>query len=400
MQSHARLLTGLFLLQLATVLTVPAAAADLRKHKFPGAERLRVRGVATVYDAAGQPKSGRDLVIPGDVLYADHAAGGAPAVEPETSRYARIAAHWAPVVLQDTDDTNTAADWLTPVDYDGDWNTRNNWENLERWRSPVLKSLAQSAVAYWWVVETPTHWFVGYAFYHPRDWDDSHGLRGLAKTLVYDPIQSLRGKGDGEHENDLEGALLTVRKEGGTWGRLELMDTQAHNHFWQYGPKGVNRSIESDGKKRETIDAEIAMDAGRPCVFIEAKGHGNYGSRSKTKFDGKKGDGTVYEYASDGRASAGRQDYALVPMSLLWESWKRAPGHRSETWSQKAGRAAFAGDSHTPDAANPPWAWVDTDYPAWVNDCFFANPARFVAWRFENAAGKAISTIVTGRSWR
>ena len=48
-----------------------------------------------------------------------------------------IAFRWAPIHYQDVDTTgdhseNGRADYLTAIDYDGDWDTSNNWDNLDR----------------------------------------------------------------------------------------------------------------------------------------------------------------------------------------------------------------------------------------------------------------------------
>lgn len=56
------------------------------------------------------------------------------------------------------------ADYITSFNFDGDWDPLNNWNNLPQFE---LK-----AYIYYWVVETTTHWFIGYANFHPRDWSD------------------------------------------------------------------------------------------------------------------------------------------------------------------------------------------------------------------------------------
>ena len=80
-----------------------------------------------------------------------------------------LAFRHAPVHYQDTDDTNAVADFITAVDYDGEWETNNNWDNLS---SSFTGQKDLSAEAYYSVVESCTHWFVVYGFYHPRDWVD------------------------------------------------------------------------------------------------------------------------------------------------------------------------------------------------------------------------------------
>ena len=95
-----------------------------------------------------------------------------------------IAIHYAPQIDQAVNVLLSAGgrgDFITAVDYDGDWSCLNNWENLTKGDL--------GAVVYYYVQETDTHYYVGYYFYHPRDdaevWLD-------------------------RHENDLEGIMLCV----------------------------------------------------------------------------------------------------------------------------------------------------------------------------------------------
>ncbi|MCB7130321.1 MAG: hypothetical protein J3T61_12380, partial [Candidatus Brocadiales bacterium] len=76
----------------------------------------------------------------------------------------RLAYRWAPIHTQDVDVTggdslNGKSDYITNIDFDGDWNTLNNWENTPDY--PLR------AYVYYSVVGTRTHWFIVYAFYHP-----------------------------------------------------------------------------------------------------------------------------------------------------------------------------------------------------------------------------------------
>jgi hypothetical protein len=121
-----------------------------------------------------------------------------------------LAYRWAPVHYQDTDDTNPKADYITKFDYDGNYLANDNWENLSKGDL--------SAYAYYSVVETSTHWFITYSFYHPRDWEDWHGF--------------------GVHENDIEGLLAVIKKGVGTYGSFVAMLTTAHGGTFSAVPNG------------------------------------------------------------------------------------------------------------------------------------------------------------------
>ena len=43
---------------------------------------------------------------------------------------AELARHWAPAFFHDTDSSHYVGDYITHFNYDGDYNGKNNWENL------------------------------------------------------------------------------------------------------------------------------------------------------------------------------------------------------------------------------------------------------------------------------
>ncbi|HEY1178010.1 MAG TPA: hypothetical protein VGF17_17780, partial [Phytomonospora sp.] len=144
---------------------------------------------------------------------------------------AALAARWAPVHYQDTDSSDYDADYLSPVDFDADWDAKNNWEHQDDAVSRL------KGTVYYSVVETSTHWFVAYSFFHPRDWEDFADPLGLYT-----------------HETDREGALLVVRRDGSEFGSFEAMVTVAHSDFYSYVPAG---SPFTSG--RENIDGTVVM---------------------------------------------------------------------------------------------------------------------------------------------
>ncbi|RCG27848.1 hypothetical protein DQ384_25310 [Sphaerisporangium album] len=265
---------------------------------------------------------------------------------------ADLAYRWAPVHYQDSASSKYTADYLAPVDYDGDWNTRNNWDNLDANVSRLVGTV------YYSVVETDTHWFITYGFFHPRDW----------KTL-------------GPHENDMEGLLLTVRKDGSQYGALQAMVTLSHDNFYSYTPPG---SPFTGG--RENIDGTLIMQnwdgQPHPTGFQEAKGHG-YKAWNGGGFPG--GDGIVY-YPSrgDGEVPSGGDDrsvaYRLVDIfgaGGLWD--RRFDPQPYASWG------TFAGDNGRANAAHAPWAWDDMDDGSDLQPGVLAtDPAYLISQYFAN----------------
>ncbi|GGP71708.1 hypothetical protein [Saccharothrix coeruleofusca] len=278
---------------------------------------------------------------------------------------AELALRWAPIHYQDTDSSDYDADYLSTVDFDGDWDTANNWEAQDDSPSRL------TGAAYYSVVETSTHWFVVYSFYHPRDWEDSP-----------DPFELHT------HENDMEGVLAVVRKDGSTHGRLEGVITVAHSDFYSYVPAG---STFTGG--RESVDGTLRLQDQRPTTRQEAKGHGLY-AWNGAEFPG--GDGVVYHPGTSAEVPSGGNDrsvaYRLVDTFAPGGLWAR----RSDP-ATFAGWGTFRGDNGKDNAANTAWGWDDandgsdlprgllaTD-PAYLASAYFANRGEFSLTYTRNA---------------
>ncbi len=265
-----------------------------------------------------------------------------------------LAYYWAPVIYQDTDSTNYASDYITRFDYDEDFMGTNNWENLDGY--PL------SAYVYYWIIETETNYFIGYALFHPRDWFD-----------VDNKFTS--------HENDLEGILLTIEKDG-SYGNFLAMNTVAHLDFYSF------TSPDSEvGEGGETIDGLVEFDGSHPNIYVEAKGHAIVGDINKEipdfpgswKFDP---DGDYVVYHPDGIAGepADGDDrdvsYELISIDELWE--RRYEG---ETFAEFG---TFIGDTYGINKANAPWGWNDHDDGLIERGDFFLDPAKMVNYYYSN----------------
>ncbi|MEU4695368.1 hypothetical protein [Actinoplanes sp. NPDC023714] len=256
---------------------------------------------------------------------------------------AELAQRWAPVHYQDVDATGThalagKADMITRYDFDGDLNGRNNWDNA---------GSDTTAYAYWSVAETATHWYLTYLFFHPRDWIDHPFF-------------------ETEHENDGEGVLIVVERDGSDYGVLRAAVTVAHSDFFSYTPAG---STWSNGS--ETIDGTLRTASSphdafaHPVTAQEARGHG-LKAYPQYAIDG---DGIVYYPSSTvAEAPSGPDDrdvrYRLVDVFAAGGLWAQR-----NTTSLFAGLGTFAGDtsggcgtgtwSCGTNSANAPWGWDD-----------------------------------------
>lgn len=275
--------------------------------------------------------------------------------------------YWAPVWYQDTDSTNYEADYITNFDYDGNWIGNDNWNNFG--------SYPLNATIYYSLLETKTHWFIGYYDFHPRDWSET----GLF-----------------QHENDMEGVLVVVKKDGTDWGQFYCMITEAHTNFYQYidyeTPASANLTDNYDD-----IDGDVEFEVvnnyylnfnfsshGHPIVYAEAKGHGVYGDERWENSDFPGTDGVIYKPMGRSHEPLSGNDrnvsYALTSIDVLWEK-RYGPYGPGETFGNFK---AFDGDDYGEDSANPPWGWDDMDDgPSYAGEIFY-NPADVVATHFGN----------------
>lgn len=265
--------------------------------------------------------------------------------------YRTLAEHWSPFIAQETW-FQPKSDYIARFDLDGDWSGENNWDNAEIGSS--------QAYVYYAAMETDTHWFLIYNIFHPRDYSD----KCVAGSC---------------HENDNEGLILTVRKDGSRMGRLEAMETLAHNNVYSHV---AGRSIRGGA---HNVDGEIQLvDGSHPAVFIESGGHGVYGMDSHSRYSVaddrfSAGPGVTYIYKGAAERPRNPDDrrvgYELLPMWDHW--WLRAhegPGRQDRTfdayyryvpegnrpkapYDEIAG--SFWGRAQSENKAKPFWGWHD-----------------------------------------
>ncbi len=147
--------------------------------------------------------------------------------------------YWAPQVYQDVRQDKVlgyqyyaAGDQITKVNFDGDWDAGNSWDRIrdEQDQYGVLP-----AYAYCSYLETETHHFLGYYYYHAMD------------DAV---IEADR------HENDVEYVYICVEKNNG-YGNFVVMVTKRHRELYAY--------YENDVLFEKT-------DGNHPKIFISSNG--------------------------------------------------------------------------------------------------------------------------------
>jgi hypothetical protein len=328
-----------------------------------------------------------------------------------TNRDLEVASRFAPVFYQALGD-KPRNDYITNFDFDGDWRGDNNWNNAAN------KDLPLKAYIYFSVCETATHFFIHYAVYHPRDYKGGERRGALLSELMqegakrggkYDPT-GLADEATLAHENDMEGALVVVEKDGKdlTEARVAFVETLHHNNFNHYRP----------GDPQEGV-LPIKLDGKRPLLYVEPKGHGIESFDGDEKQTAKK---TFLLYVYAGRSDNPAQGdfvcsdlektpcnksvgYQLVPLSSLWAKVAAEPNQtygvvfdygeiklmtslttgepKEQTFKVGKVGCAFLGKVGGVNMARPPWGWFDRDEREQKLGLWFFDPATVIKKDFK-----------------
>ncbi len=263
----------------------------------------------------------------------------------DASFRAGLALRYGPIHHQDVhtrgqNSLGGAADYITAVDFDGDEDASNNWDNAGDPRFPL------SAHAYFSVVETASHWFVTYQFFHPRDWSST-----FFET---------------EHENDSEGVMLAVARDGSRFGALRAAVTVVHSDFYSFVPEGSRWSA-----GRESIDGKLTLVpfAGElhPVTAQQAETHA---LKAWPYYRIRRQGVVYYPSLTESEVPSGPDDrqvmYRLQDTFEAGGLWSRRDSRKLFTrFGKFAGNGSGScGQSAiwcTKNAAHAPWAWNDHD---------------------------------------
>lgn len=270
----------------------------------------------------------------------------------ESAEAARLLRRWAPTFVQHVAPGDAGRDRPTRVDFDGDWDPRNNAaRQLER--GPRLPPAVYGAA-----VTTDTHAFLTYTLYYPRDWAEPVCAPYLC------------------HDGDFENLRLVIDlRPGDPDGRLALAESQVHLGFFRVDGDDVARTAD-----------------GRPLARVEARGHGVRACRRGDPACAPRPSRILYARgdaatAPPRRARGQRVRYELLPLAeTLWP--RRALGAGSP-WTagqtgplryhgERLGRlghplgAALAGGRPGGASVRPPWA---VRGPGGVRGDWFFDPA-------------------------
>ena len=311
-----------------------------------------------------------------------------------------IAARFAPVFYQALAE-NKRADYITNFDFDGDWRGDNNWVHTND------EQFVMKAYVYYSVVETETHYFIHYALFHGRDYKGGERKGAILSELIregakragkYDPT-GIAEESALAHENDMEGCLVAVEKNGSDIARavVVFLETLKHNTIAKY-------RIQNAEKESETL----TLDHGRPLLYVEPKGHGILALNNARQNTRK--DVLIYKFTGHAddpeRVEGTTIGYELVPISSTL--WPRALAGENVTYAEvqdfadvtiRVRRAdagdtelkvplhkigvAFAGKVGGINMARPPWGWFDRSRREETLGVWYFDPATTIKRDFK-----------------
>ena len=269
-----------------------------------------------------------------------------------------LARHYAPVIRQGA---ITDQDYITAVDFDGDWIGNNNWEN-----QPTGDL---SACVYYSVIESETHWFIFYSLFHPRDY-------------TYEDCATSGGC----HENDLESIQLVVEKDGTRFGRPRALETLAHNAIYLYT---FDDTVDGNFL---AVTGMAVLEEDHPVVYVEALGHGIYGHEGTGSLINPflfRGGVVVYRVGEKAGVPQSVDDeqvsYKLLPIyTTLWPRRDDIGDGRTFdgpfTYRGQVLPKSIDGDDFGTDKANAPWGYYQTTGEVLSRGDWFLDPAKALAY--------------------
>lgn len=346
----------------------------------------------------------------------DPTAGDCPINDADLVIYSRnleipdVVERWAPIIYQDIDQDNTGADYITSVDFDGNW---RGSDNAAHWSSYPLPG-----VVYYSLVRGGRHDFIGYYFYHA---EDTTGFLG-----------------GGGHEHDFEGIMVTVNR---CTNQVDSLVANQHGNYipyvaasnqsWPNGVRIKTATNEDYGleafftlQERHFSVSGVEHTYETLAVGVEANTHAVWGmwysfcvvgpaGRAGWGCDNSHGgDGIIYSYDDYPQVpdqpllqypNWPTNSYALVDIAGLWDF-----AHLDTSCGQDGDTHLYRCEGTTPwdtlngadtDAGNLPWTWGVSGVIGHVCDApsMLLDPAAILDAYFEYPPGDYSPSYLSNR---
>jgi hypothetical protein len=289
----------------------------------------------------------------------------------------QVALRHAPVLLQKVNGRYPRADFITRVDFAGGMaGIHENWDAVWEKRAGGYRHKL-TAHGYYSVVETHTHHYLLFAFYHPQDW--SAFWKSPSRSSPSRPNQ---------HLHDMEGCLAVVPKRGHPEAeQVEALLTISHRHFYSYagrehsgvpvgGPylvKGWTESLDGPievtdrfaGRGEPRYRFKLYADSGGHAVRATKRGWGSESRIVRYRPSLTRGEApreAAFRSESDAYFQTVRYRLSSIfEPNGLWSKRDDPRVFRPDS----AGRSTFVQKDTdgrlATGRANPPWGWDDAD---------------------------------------
>ena len=264
---------------------------------------------------------------------------------------------------------------MVTFNYDGDFNALNNWDNLG---SPTASF---QAVMYTTVSESASHYFIYYVSFHPRN---------CLNSILSGP----------EHENDAEGAIMLVRKDGTQFGSLEAMTTVFHGEWRSYtnDSSRVTRGSQNQGNPALMFNF-FWSGSWHPGTYQEPQGHGMVGCAIGSTDCGLTGNDSIrYVPVASGAGippfpvtdgTIHQVNYVLLDLGILFDRRLDRPTFSSATSiaGGVSGGCGTGGNGCATNAAGGIWRHNQDGVAADDNNGAGEDPAGFFSAMFSFSGG-------------
>jgi hypothetical protein len=287
------------------------------------------------------------------------------------ANHRELAEHYAPVVFQES--RSTVLDFITSFDYDGDWKGDNNWRNA------YLFDL--TGHVYYSVIESTSHYFITYAFYHRA-------------RLHRAAVRGLRAEDRARERHG--GCTITIEKDG-----QRVRQSRCCSRRWRTTYSSSTRTATTAGCRpaASKIDGAMQFVDGRPADLCR-------GRRARREIAQSPADGvraTTFPASSTATRARRRcrqqpDPNATYDLEAIEDTlWARRFDVGStfccaDSYAMNGGTTSSVGSALNGPiggcAAKPPWGWDQADDKIakgdWFRDPLKAYPTQL---RIQNFTG-------------
>jgi hypothetical protein len=236
-------------------------------------------------------------------------------IMPEGWKVKDIAAHYAPIILQETPEKILPPhyDSMCAIDFDGDWNTQNNLASLEA--DKTGDSLKPTI--YYAVMETKTHFAIVYSIYHPLDWsyEDQRVCRWYENDIKN--LQILIKK---ENQNTLQGNIWVVAlQRNQSVDFYKTTDAYLVEKEAQFSPIAPFLVDEKCKPSPDATHPVLVVTSGRHVLFMPDERPELFYNLQNLELV----HGIIYLPGLSTGLCTGRSpcvDYSLTPLTELWDA--------------------------------------------------------------------------------